>query len=185
MSESTIHDYAKAKGFHRQTLERWLSWEAADRDALEQITVSLKIGENHLRDMMDWLEEISLRDRVKIIEVLASQAILAVKTDPRLGRADRFKRIKEQLRRLRFPRLAGIEDEIRQKIQALKLPGEIRLSVPAGLEGGRLQVEFTAASLAELQSFTEALRVAAASNFATDIFKLLSGRPAAEDHGQN
>ncbi|HMA80169.1 MAG TPA: hypothetical protein VKR81_04740 [Candidatus Binatia bacterium] len=183
MSESAIHDYAKAKGFHRQTLERWLSWKAADRDALEEIVVSLKIGENHLRDMMEWLEEISLRDRVSISEILASRALVAVKTDPRLGRADRLKRIKEQLRRLRYPRLAGIEDAIRQKIQALKLPAEIRLSVPAGLEGGRLQVEFSATSLAELQSFTDRLSAAAASNFATDIFALMSGRPAVEDLG--
>ena len=183
MSESAIHDYAKAKGFHRQTLERWLGWKPADRDALEAIVVSLKIGENHLRDMMEWLEEISLRDRVSISEILASRALFAVKTDPRLGRADRLKRIKEQLRRLRYPRLAGIEDAIRQKIQALKLPAEIRLSVPAGLEGGRLQVEFSAASLAELQSFTDQLSAAAASNFATDIFALMSGRPAVEDRG--
>jgi hypothetical protein len=79
--------------------------------------------------------------------------------------------------------LAGIEDAIRQKIQALKLPVEIRLSVPAGLEGGRLQVEFSATSLAELQSFTDQLSAAAASNFATDIFALMSGRPAVEDLG--
>ena len=183
MSENGIHEYVKAKGFHRQTLERWLDWKPADRDALEEIAVSLKIGENHLRDMMDWLEEISLRDRVSISEILAGQAIFAVKTDPRLGRADRLKRVKEQLRRLRFPRLAGIEDTIRQKIRALKLPAGIRLSVPAGLEGGRLQVEFSAASVTELQSFIDQLRAAAAGDIAAEIFALLSGQPAVVDRG--
>jgi hypothetical protein len=183
MSESAIHEYARAKSFHRQTLERWLGWEPADRDALEDIAVSLKIGENHLRDMMEWLEEISLRDRVEISKILAGDAVVALKTDPRLGRADRLKRIKEHLRRLRFPRLAAIEDQIREKIWALKLPAEIRLSVPPGLEGGRLQVEYSAANFAELRSFADRLRVAAASPLMTEIFTLLAGQPAIEDRG--
>ena len=182
MSEIAVHDYAKAKGFHRQMIERWLSWAPPDRDALEEIAVSLRISENHLRDMMDWLEEISLRDEIKIVDLLANKVIVDVKTDPRLGRPDRLKRVKEQLRRLRFPRLAVVEDRVREKIQALMLPAEIRLSVPPGLEGGRLRVEFSAASLEELRSLSEKLRDAAASDFAQEIFQLLSGQSAIEDH---
>lgn len=176
MWESAIRDYAGAKGLHPQTLERWLRWEPSDRDALADIAIGLRSSENHLRDMMDWLEEISLRDRIKISELLAGEAVLAIKTDPRLGRADRLKRIKEQLRRLRFPRLTGIEDAIRQKIAALKLPAEIRLSVPPGLEGGRLRVELSAGSVAELRSFSEHLRAAANHPLAGEIFGLLSGK---------
>lgn len=183
MSETAIHNYARTKSFHRQTLERWLRWAPSDRDALEEIALSLKVSENHLRDMMDWLEEISLRDEVKIADLLASKVIVDLKSDPRLGRADRLKRVKEQLRRLRFPRLAAVEDGIREKIQALKLPTEIRLSVPPGLEGGRLQVEFSAASLSALRSLSEKLVAVAASDSAQEIFRLLSGQPAIEDHG--
>jgi hypothetical protein len=181
MSESAIRDYAKAKGFHTQTLERWLSWAPPDRDAFEEVIVSLRISENHLRDLMDWLEEISLRDEVKIADLLASKTIVDIKTDPRLGRADRLKRVKGQLRRLRFPRLAGAEDSVRERIQALKLPADIRLSVPPGLEGGRLQVEFSAASLADFRSLADKLCAAAMSDFVRDIFQLLSGQLAIED----
>ena len=35
MSESEIRAYAQERGFHRQTLERWLSWETKDRAALQ------------------------------------------------------------------------------------------------------------------------------------------------------
>jgi hypothetical protein len=185
MTETAIRDYAKAKGFHRQTLDRWLGWEPVDQTALEELAVSLKISENHLRDMMDWLEEISLRDDAKICEVLARAAIYSIKTDPRLGRADRLKRIKEQLRRWRFPRLAAIEESIRVKIQALKLPAEIHLGVPPGLEGGRLQVEFSAASVAELEKLTHRLSDAAATRLVAEIFDLLTGQKAENDHGQS
>ena len=184
MAESAIRDYATARGFHRQTLERWLAWDAADQESLREIAVSLKISENHLRDMLDWLEEISLRDVAKIHEILRRPAIISIKTDPRLGRADKLKRIKEQLRRWRFPRLDAIEESIRLKIQALKLPAEVRLSVPPGLEGGRLRVEFSAGSAAELKAFIQRLSDAASTGRTVEIFDLLSGQSAEKTQGQ-
>ncbi len=129
---------------------------------------------------MDWLEEIALRDRIEINAVLSSKTIDDLKTDPRRGRADRLKRVKEQIRRLRYPRLAAAEEEIRTRIQALKLQPEIRLSVPAGLEGGRLQVEFSAASAAELRDAANRLARAAAAPQAAEIFALLAGQPVDE-----
>lgn len=175
MLEREIRDYAAQRGFRPQTLERWLGWQATDRDALGAFAVNLKIGENHLRDMMDWLEEIALRDNMPIAQILASKAIDDPRTDPRLGRADKVKRIKEQLRRKRFPRLAQTEEEIENRIRALKLHPEIRLSVPPGLEGGRLNVEFSAASADELKILAAKLGEAATSSAAAEIFQYLSG----------
>src|SRR5258705_3961226 len=114
MSESDIRAYTQERGFHRQTLERWLGWEPKDRAALQDLAISLKASENHLRDMMDWLEEIALRDHVGIGDILTAQKIEELKTGPRLGRAGRVKQVKEQLRRLRYPRLAATEEKIRK-----------------------------------------------------------------------
>src|SRR5258705_12559692 len=121
MSESDIRAYAQERGFHRQTLERWLGWEPKDRAALQDLAISLKASENHLRDMMDWLEKIALRDHVGIGDILAAKKIEKMKTDPRLGRADRLKQIKKQLRRLRYPRLAANKEKIYKRVQALKI----------------------------------------------------------------
>jgi hypothetical protein len=132
--------------------------------------------------MMDWLEEIALRDQVKIDQILATEVISDVSTDPRLGRADKVKRIKECLRRLRFPRLAQTEDEIRNRIKSLKLHPEIRVSVPPGLEGGRLHVEFTATSATELLTIAGKLRAAAATSLAPEIFDLLAGTHPEKEH---
>jgi tRNA G10 N-methylase Trm11 len=176
MAETEIRAYAAGKDFHPQTLERWLSWDAADGGALERLAFPLKISENHLRDLMDWLEEVALRDGVTIQAVLSTKAVDNIATDPRLGRADKLKRIKEHIRRLRYPRLAEIEDLIRAKIQELKLAPEIRLSVAPGLEGGNLRVEFSAASHDELKSLTEKLRQAAEKKLSAEIFDLLAGQ---------
>lgn len=145
--------------------------------------MALKIGENQLRDMMDWSEEIALRDGIGIAAILGGKAVDAIATDPRLGRADKVKRIKEQLRRRRFPRLAQAEDAIQEKIRALKLPPEIHVSVPAGLEGGKLHVEFSAASQGDLQRLADKLAAAAPASVAGEIFTLLGAAKVSAQSG--
>jgi hypothetical protein len=179
MTAQTIHEYAQSKGFHPQIKERWLSWNANDGAALLEVAVSLKAGENHLRDLMNWLEEIALRDGIAIGEVLRSKTISDIRTDPRLGRADRLKRIKDQIRRIRFPRLSQIEDSIQSKIRQLRLPPVVRVSVPAGLEGGDLQVEFTAGNPAEFKKILKELGAAAESESLAEIYVLLNSAPNA------
>ncbi|MEX0802804.1 MAG: hypothetical protein WD688_05745 [Candidatus Binatia bacterium] len=180
MSEQTIQEFAATKGFHSHTQQRWLSWKPQDGAALLNLALALKAGENHLRDLMDWLEEISMRDGVAIQDVLGSEAITRIKTDPRLGRADRLKRVKDQIRRLRFPRLSQLEDSIQSKIRALKLQPNVKLSVPPGLEGGDLRVEFSVGSPAQLKSILAKLNEASECEFMTEIFVLLKGDASAE-----
>jgi len=175
MSEIQIRQYAKEKGFHPQTLDRWLGWDQLARDTLFRLAVGLKVGENHLRDLMDWVEEIALRDQSTIAEILTWKPIVDIESDLRLGRADKLKRVKEELRRLRFPRLTQIEDSIRMRIQELRLHPEIRLTVPRGLEGGKLRVEFSASTPEELKKLTVKLAEATAANSIREIFALLAG----------
>jgi hypothetical protein len=71
--------------------------------------------------------------------------------------------------------LAETEDAIRAKIQDLKLHPEIRVTVPPGLEGGQLLIEFAAASHAELKQLTTKLTVAIDRDSIPEIFDLLAG----------
>jgi hypothetical protein len=175
MSEAQIRDYARNKGLHPQTLERWLRWGQSDREALCKLAVRLKIGENHLRDLMDWLEEIALRDQSEIQALLGGKVIKEIESNPRLGRADKLKRIKEQIRRARFPRLTQAEDSIRARIQDLKLHPDIKVTVPPGLEGGSLQVEFSASNHQQLKSQIAKLAEAANSDSLAEVFGILAG----------
>lgn len=152
-----------------------MGWDELDRVGLWRVAHALKIGENHLRDLMDWLEEIALRDPVSIHEILSRPDLHDIETDPRLGRADKLKRIKELIRRLRFPRLAETEDALLTRIQELKLHPEVRLSVPTGLEGANLHVEFNASSPRELGRLAARLVEAANQELVAEIFALLSG----------
>src|SRR5262245_59683423 len=54
--------YAQHKHLSAQTLARWQAWTAEDQAQLLMLAEELQLGENHLRDFIDWLEEIVLRD---------------------------------------------------------------------------------------------------------------------------
>jgi hypothetical protein len=133
----------------------------------------LKTGENHFRDFLDWLEEISLRDRATISAILRLESIAQISSDPRLGRSDKLKRIKEELRRLRFPRLSRVEEEIQKRIREMKLRSEIRVTVPPGLEGGGLTVQLKARRYEDLEAWVKEISEALKKKEMKEIFTFL------------
>jgi hypothetical protein len=175
MSDERIRQYAQEKGFRPVTLQRWLSWDPPDRQGLLDLALATRASENHLRDLIEWLEEISLRDHVAITDALAIGPIAKIATDPRLGRADKLRQIKHQIRRLRFPRLSSIEDSIQARIRELQLKAPVRVSVPAGLEGAKLHVEFEASTQEEFLSAVRQLAEVTHHSSLDKIFALLRG----------
>ena len=140
----------------------------------------LKMGENHFRDILDWAEEISLRDGVSPCGVLRRESIARISSDPRLGRSDKLKRIKEEVRRLRFPRLSRMEKEIQKRIRGMKLRPEIRMTIPPGLEGGSLTVQLKATRYEDLKAWVGELSESLDREEMKEIFIFLRGE---EDAG--
>jgi hypothetical protein len=182
--ESTL-DYARARGFHEQTVKRLLSLGEEDQQVLMDMVAALRIGHNHVRDLLDWLDEIVLRDGGSIAAILARAPFGEILTDPRLGRSDKLKRVKEELRRLRFPRLSQIETEIASRIRALKLGPKTQVAAPPGLEGGFLTVQLKATSREELRGMVAALAQAVEKPEIDEVFELLGGRKAGEGRDES
>ncbi len=181
MLTQRILAYGSARGFHGKTLDRWLQLSDADQEPLLELAEALKLGENHFRDLLDWLEEIALRDSSSPSQILKEETLSRVLSDPRLGRSDKVKCLKEEVRRLRFPRLSRIEREIEKKIRDLKLKPQIQMSVPPGLEGGALTVQMRATSYDELKRLVGEVEQTLAGDEVKEIFALLSGKK--EDAG--
>jgi hypothetical protein len=140
---------------------------------------ALKVGENHFKDLLDWLEEISLRDGMAVAEILKRDEVARIASDPRLGRNDKLKRLKEELHRLRFPRLARIEEEINRRLRDMKLKPPRLLTVPAGLEGGAVTVQMKASSHEELKRLAAELARVVDEKDMQEIFALLRGEMSA------
>jgi|SRR5262245_28259333 len=182
--ESTL-DYARKRGFHEQTVKRLLSLAEEDQRALMDMVAALKIGHNHVRDLLDWLDEIVLRDGGSIAAILGRAPFCEILTDPRLGRSDKLKRAKEELRRLRFPRLSQIEAEIASRVRVLKLGPQIQVGTPPGLEGGFLTVQLKVTSREDLKKLVAELAQAAEKPEIDEIFEFLGGRKAGEGRDES
>ena len=170
-----VVEYARRKGFHRQTLDRWLALSEADRESLALLAQELKPGENHFKDLLDWLEELALRDGIGVAQLLNVEPLARITSDPRLGRNDKLKRLKEELWRLRFPRLAHIEMEIQRRVREMKLNQQIQVSVPPGLESGAVTVQVKATDCDEMKRLIGDLVRLSEGEQMKQIFALLRG----------
>lgn len=146
-----------------------------DREALFGLAQGLRLGQNHLRDLLDWLEEIALRDGLSPCDVLRREPLAQISSDPRLSRSDKLKRIKDEVRRLRFPRLSRTEGAIHNAIREMKLNPAIQITVPPGLEGSSVTVQLKSSSYQELKRLVGELERALESESAHALFMLLRG----------
>lgn len=168
----SLRAFAAERGYAQATVERWLGLNDADRDALLALARDLRLGENQLRDLWHWAEEIAARDGGSLAEVLDASRSHAERVG--LGRADRLKRVKAALRRRRFPQLAAREDRIAGLVEQLGLPG-VQIRWPAFLEGDVLRFEFEARSSEGLAAHAAALLAAARHPVCREIFAVLDG----------
>ncbi|MGE4095110.1 MAG: hypothetical protein AB7G75_30205 [Candidatus Binatia bacterium] len=145
-----LQAYAQEKRLSEQTLRRWQSWSAEDQAALLTMVQELQLGENHLRDFCDWLDDIIARDG-GTVSALLLRSELQHPLGLKLSRNDKVKAVKAALRKLRYPRLSQLEEDLRAAIKALDLGERVRVSFPPALEGDEMTVEIKARNVRELE----------------------------------
>jgi len=139
-----------------------------------ELAEELLPSENHLREIMDWLEEIEVRDGVSPAAVLAEQPLRASVSDRKVGRSDRLKRVKACIWKRRFPRLARLQAELHELAVENGLAGEkLRIAFPPGLEGEEITVSLRPGSEAELRELIEHVEQCLQGGVFTRLFSLL------------
>ena len=167
-----IYTYAQEKRLHPQTVRRWCAWGERDQEALWCLAKELQIGENHLRDLIDWLEEISLRDGGTPAEVLGRQEIRRVLAGS-LSRNDKPKEVKGELRRLRYPRLSQLEEQLKETVKKMDLGSRVQITFPPFLEGDEVKMEIRARNTKELRESMERLLLRIEEGWVERLFALL------------
>lgn len=178
MSETSVYDrvraYAAERRFRAATIERWTTLAAADAEALLDLAERLRLGENQLRDLWAWLEEVALREGESLASVLANGSLRDA-FGFGLGRSDQHKRFKAALRRLRYPGLAAQEARIRALVEELGLPASVRVEIPDFLEGDHVTLSVDVRNAESWRRVAESLAAAAERPECTAIFRLLDG----------
>jgi len=170
--EDMIRRFASERRYAGVTIERWLGLDAPDGAALLTLAEELRLGENQLRELWEWAEDIGDRDGRQLAEVLALEPIVAARRQ-RVGRNDKLKLVKRALRRLRFPSLSASEDQLANLIRSLALPPNVRVHTPAFLEGDEVRIEITARTANGLRRALASLTDAASSRACDEIFGVL------------
>jgi hypothetical protein len=109
-------------------------------------------------------------------QVLAAQPIAEARTRG-LGRNDTLKAIKAALRRVRFPHLASVEEQLAGLVRDLGLPRNVRVMLPDFLEGDQVRIEIVAQSTAAWRAAAASLLAAAETTACSDLFTLLGEAP--------
>lgn len=175
-----VDDFAAAHRLPAPLLEQWRGLAGADAAAVADLAERLRLGENHLRDVLEWADEIAIRDGSSIAAVLAAEPLRAA-LGRDLGRNEAIKAVREALRRLRFPRLVETEERLARQVRELRLPPNVRLVLPANLNDTEVRVEIRAGDAEALRAAVDSLRAAVQRRELAELFALMNGISEATD----
>ncbi len=169
--EEEIKIYVLNEEVSRTNIRRISSLSSKDRMALLSLISPLKLGENRLREILTFLEEIAKRDRLTIREILKRPEIQAILSYQELTPPQRADRMKKALLGLRYPRMYNMETKFEKKRKELNLPPHVSLQHQPFFEGKGLKMEFqfetakdyqliisSLSSLSEKKEFKEILK---------------------------
>lgn len=171
-----IGAFAAARRFQHGLRERWCAAADADAAALLDLAEELRLGENQLRDLYDWTEEIAARDGGTVAGVLGAAGVQAARARG-LGRNEAIKAVREALRGLRFPQLAALERRLAECIRSLRLPPGVRIVLPEHLQGDEIRIEICAGDAAAVRAALAELAAAADRPQLAEVFALLQEAP--------
>ncbi len=153
---------------------RVAEWATGDQEALSGLFKIITLGGNNLKDLLDLIEEISLRDRVAIREVLAMKEILEVIEEPRLTSTQKREMLKQKLHQIRYPVLSERTERISMLLkEGGALPG-VSLTPPPYLEGSSLKASFSFGSVEKLKEAVDRLNLMANREEIREVLNLLS-----------
>jgi len=155
--EEEIKRYVLKEEVSRTNIRRISALAPKDRMALLSLISPLKLGENRLREILTFLEEITRRDRLTIREIVKRPEIQAILSHQELTPAQRADRMKKALLGLRYPRMHNMEEKFEKKRKELNIPSNVFLYHQPFFEGKGLKVEFQFETVEEYQSIVSSL----------------------------
>jgi ParB family chromosome partitioning protein len=155
--EEEIKIYVLKEEVSRTNIRRISNLSPKDRVALLSLISPLRLGENRLREILTYLEEITKRDRLTIQEILKRPEIQAVLSHQELTPPQKADRMKKALMGLRYPRMHNMETRFEKRRKELNLPPSVSLQPQPFFEGKGLKLEFQFETVDEYQAVLSSL----------------------------
>jgi ParB family chromosome partitioning protein len=157
--EEEVKIYVINEKVSHSNIRRLATFNQEDRRALIPFISRLKLGENRLKEMLIFLSEISMRDRISIKEILKKPEIETIISQSELTSSQKTEKIKRILMNLRFPKLFQKEEEFEKRIKCLNLPSGISIQHSPYFEGREFKISFQFETPDEYDSFINTLLI--------------------------
>ena len=131
--------------------------EADAGTELAKLFNDLKLSSSKQREIITLVKEISIREDILFSDVLGSNIIIDMLTDPDMDRTQKTGKIRSYLKERRFPSITKANKEVEESIKKLNLGGGIKMTPPRDFEGETFNLSFDFKSLSELKKQKKSL----------------------------
>jgi ParB family chromosome partitioning protein len=139
--ERRLREYLVGEDLSLSTAVRLLQLDKEAQGAILPLLTALRPGENRVKEIISFLQEISLRDRMPIASLFVRGDVAEALNDMETPRPQRIERLRGILKRMRFPRLTAMEEKFAAYKRSLSLPPRISFLPPPFFEGEEFRME--------------------------------------------
>lgn len=157
-------------------------WKDQEQDFFLGMISRFQLGKNKQKQLFTLLDELralsmqagSIPGAENLERIWHECGAADVERDLNLSPSERFSRVVEGLRRLRFPRLTEYEHRYEDLKAALKIPPQIHFQGPPYFEGNRIDVRFSFADPGEMLEWAQKLEDMAQTDELKEMLDLIN-----------
>jgi len=117
------------------------NWDAESSGAAESFFSVLRPGVNKWRDLLEWVDEISIRDGISPSNIFKLPELKSILNQNDLAPNVRYDRIRKIFHSKRYPVLSDLRVRLARSIDALKLDDKTKVLVQDSFESDEIKIE--------------------------------------------
>ena len=155
--EGEIKEIAHRRDYPLKLLVRWLKFPTDDTMSIYSLVSGARFGSGAAVEVMNIVREITIRDEIPVEEILKIGEVDSILQNEAITPNEKVERIREALRRLRYPNLHRLEGEFARRVSALKITRGEYLTHPPYFEGDFLSFSLKFKDTDELKRMGESI----------------------------
>jgi hypothetical protein len=175
MNMNSLESYIIDRKVDTRFAEHLRAMEQGGRNEVMALIDRLSPSANALRGLLRLAEEIAMRDKQSLAQVLGDESVRMILMNDKLGRKDSHARIVSLLEMKRYPERALLQTRIDKNVKQLVKEFGIQVHVPDELEGDTVQITLKARSCDELSEKIDSLSELGQHPACRELYSILLG----------
>jgi hypothetical protein len=119
----------------------FFDWNTKSAEAAERFFSLLRPGANKWRDLLEWVDEISVRDKISPSNLFELPELQSILNQNDLSPNVRYDRIRQIFHSKRYPILSDLRVRLARSLDALKLDDKTKVHVQDSFESDEIRIE--------------------------------------------